>query len=56
MTYANVTGSGRNRDKGQLSPNAQSLLPQELREANNKIGGLLTKFQQNIKQLEQEKH
>ena len=46
MSYANVTGSGRNRGGGgQLSPNAQSLLPQELREANNKISNLLTKLQ-----------
>ena len=45
MSYANVTGSGKNKGGGQLSPNAQSLLPQELRDANNKISGLLTKLQ-----------
>ena len=52
-----MTSSGRNKGGGgQLSPNAQSLLPQELREANNKISGLLTKLQQNIRQLEQSKN
>ena len=47
----------QSNDKGKKkpSPNAQSLLPQEMREANTRIQGQLTKFQQNLRQLEQGK-
>ena len=55
MSYLDLDNSSKKRG-GAVSPNAQSLLPQELRNATTQIQSQLTKFQQNMRAIELSKN